>query len=246
MPEELNRVVVDQLADLLFTHSPEAGANLLDEGRPAGAVHFVGNTMIDTLVAMRPRIAAADAPGRLGLAPRSYVVVTLHRPALVDGVLLAEAMRGLENLARELTVVFPVHPRTLKELRTRGLEPKHPELRLLEPLGYVEFLSLVQHAAAVLTDSGGIQEETTFLGIPCFTLRDSTERPITCELGTNTVLGLFPERIAEIPGRLQRAGPSEAAIPPLWDGRAATRIVEVLRLALAPESGESRGVAVPT
>jgi UDP-N-acetylglucosamine 2-epimerase (non-hydrolysing) len=227
MPEELNRVVADSVSDLLFIHSPEARGHLLREGRPESAIHDVGNTMIDTLVAMRDRLDSAAVRAQHGLREREYVVVTLHRPALVDGPLLSEAIAALARMAVELPVVFPVHPRTRAAIEALDLRVP-PGLRLLEPLGYTEFLALVATAAGVLTDSGGIQEETTFLGVPCFTLRDNTERPVTIELGTNVLLGLDPRRIDEVPG-LIRAGLSRPArVPPRWDGRAAGRIVDVL------------------
>ena len=228
MPEEINRIVADQLSELLFIHSPEARVNLLAEGRPAEAIHDVGNTMIDTLVAMEARIQAAAAPESLGLERGDYLVVTLHRPSLVDGPLLAIALTELARVAESIPVVFPVHPRTRAAAAAAGLDVESERLRLLEPLGYVEFLGLVSAAAGVLTDSGGIQEETTFLGIPCFTLRDNTERPVTIELGTNVLLGLAPERIAEVPALLEAAQGKPASVPPLWDGRAAERIVELL------------------
>jgi UDP-N-acetylglucosamine 2-epimerase (non-hydrolysing) len=228
MPEELNRIVVDQLSELLFTHSPEARDNLLVEGRPAEAIHYVGNTMIDTLVAMEERIEAAAAPESLGLERGDYLVVTLHRPSLVDGPLLATALAELAQVAEAIPVVFPVHPRTRAAAAAAGLVLESDRLRLLEPLGYVEFLGLVSSAAGVLTDSGGIQEETTFLGIPCFTLRDTTERPVTIELGTNVLLGLAPERIAEVRALLDAARGKPASVPPLWDGHAAERIVALL------------------
>jgi UDP-N-acetylglucosamine 2-epimerase (non-hydrolysing) len=228
MPEEINRVIADQVADLLFIHSPEAKTNLLNEGRPESAIHYVGNTMIDTLVAMEARISQTDAANAHGLGPGEYLVVTLHRPALVDGPLLEDVMRQLEALSTQLPVVFPVHPRTRQALHRLRFEARSSALQLLDPLGYLEFIGLVAQAAGVLTDSGGIQEETTYLGIPCFTLRENTERPITCELGTNVVLGLEPERIAGIPERLERPS-GGLRIPPGWDGHAADRIVEVLR-----------------
>jgi UDP-N-acetylglucosamine 2-epimerase (non-hydrolysing) len=228
MPEEINRIVTDRLSDLLFIHSPEARDNLLAEGREDGAIHYVGNTMIDTLVALRDRIAATKAPERHGLTRGDYIVVTLHRPALVDGPLLGETLVHLETLADTLPVVFPVHPRTRAAIEAQGLMPVGDRLRLVDPLGYIEFMSLVTDAAGVLTDSGGIQEEATFLGIPCFTLRDNTERPVTVELGTNTLLGLAPERIAAIPQLLKEARERPATAPPLWDGHAADRIVDVL------------------
>jgi UDP-N-acetylglucosamine 2-epimerase (non-hydrolysing) len=215
MPEELNRTLTDAIAELLFIHSPEARDNLIREGRPESAIHYVGNTMIDTLVAMRERIEPLGEPGQL--------VVTLHRPALVDGPLLDQAITQLAQLAEQMPVVFPVHPRTRRAI---VIDPG--AIRLIEPVGYLEFMGLVTNAAAVLTDSGGIQEETTFLGIPCFTLRDNTERPVTVELGTNLLLGLRPERIAELPALIEAARSRPASVPPYWDGAAATRAADVL------------------
>jgi UDP-N-acetylglucosamine 2-epimerase (non-hydrolysing) len=226
MPEEINRMLTDQIADLLFTHSPEAATHLSREGIAAERVHPVGNTMIDTLVAMRGRIEAARAPQARGLALGGYLLVTLHRPALVDTPLLADAMRALDDVAATLPVVFPCHPRTRARMAALGVDA--PRVQLLDPLGYLEFLSLVAGSAGVLTDSGGIQEETTFLGIPCFTLRDNTERPITIELGTNTLLGLDPARAKEIPALLADAPRAARTPPPGWDGAAAGRIAEVL------------------
>ena len=228
MPEELNRVVADALSTLLFTHSPEARDNLVAEGRPEKGIHYVGNTMIDTLVAMRDRIESLDAPGRHGLNRGRYLAVTLHRPALVDGPLLETALRQLEAISKELEVVFPVHPRTRASIEARGIAAGATGLRMFEPVGYLEFLSLVAGAAGVITDSGGVQEETSALGVPCFTLRDTTERPITVELGTNTLLGLDPERIQEIPRLIDDAKARPSRQPPLWDGNAAERIVDVL------------------
>jgi UDP-N-acetylglucosamine 2-epimerase (non-hydrolysing) len=227
MPEEINRVLTDQISDLLFIHSPEARDNLGAEGIGLDRVHSVGNTMIDSLVAMRPRIAEMQAAQRRGLTPGAYLVVTLHRPALVDGALLADAVAALDEIAADMPVVFPIHPRTEASMKRYGLSFTSPGMRVLEPLGYVEFLSLVQDAAGVLTDSGGMQEETTYLGIPCFTLRDNTERPITCQVGTNVLLGLAPERIREVPGLIEEAR-AGAEVPPGWDGAAAERLVDVL------------------
>ncbi len=226
MPEEINRLVADELSDHLFLHSDEAVENLRAEGIPDERMHFVGNTMIDTLVALEARIRVAGSASTLGVEPGSYVLVTLHRPALVDGELLPETVRQLAALAREMPVVFPVHPRTRKMME--AVDSDHPGLLLCEPLGYVDFLSLMADAGAVLTDSGGIQEETTYLGIPCFTLRANTERPVTIRAGTNTLLGLDPTAIAGIPAKLAErpSGPPEP--PPLWDGRAAERIADAL------------------
>jgi len=177
---------------------------------------------------MRARIEARAAPAEHGLEPGSYLVVTLHRPSLVDGPLLGEAMAQLAAISEALPIVFPVHPRTRAALESLATDVEVERLQLIEPVGYVEFLSLVSGAAGVLTDSGGIQEETTYLGLPCFTLRANTERPITVSMGTNVLLGLAPERISEVPALLEAARGKQASIPPLWDGGAAERIVDVL------------------
>jgi UDP-N-acetylglucosamine 2-epimerase (non-hydrolysing) len=224
MPEELNRVVVDHLGELLFLHCEDAIENLRREGIDDARMKFVGNTMIDTLVALEDRFRAREAAARFGVQPGSFLLVTLHRPALVDGPLLGEAMQALASVAAEMPVVFPAHPRTLKMLG--GSRPEG--VRMLDPVGYLDFLSLEADAAAVLTDSGGIQEETTYLGVPCYTLRDNTERPITISRGTNTLLGLDPERIAEIPALVASRTPDRPQPPPKWDGKAAGRIADVL------------------
>ncbi len=226
MPEEVNRIVADEFADYLFLHSEEAIENLRAEGIAEERMHFVGNTMIDSLVALADRIGAAGAAAGLGLEKGSYALVTLHRPALVDGELLAETVSRLAALAAEMPVVFPVHPRT--RARMEALRLGADGLLLSEPLGYVDFLSLLADAGAVLTDSGGIQEETTYLGVPCFTLRDNTERPVTVRAGTNTLLGLDPAAIAEIPSLLAESPKAPQAPPPLWDGKAAERIADVI------------------
>ncbi|HWA54720.1 MAG TPA: UDP-N-acetylglucosamine 2-epimerase (non-hydrolyzing) [Solirubrobacterales bacterium] len=226
MPEELNRIVTDQLAEQLFIHSPEASDNLHAEGIPAERIHLVGNTMIDTLVALEERFRTAGAAAKLGVDPGSFVLVTLHRPALVDGSLLSETIEQLGALAREMPVVFPVHPRTRS--RMESVSADHPGLLLCDPLGYLDFLSLLADARAVLTDSGGIQEETTYLGIPCFTLRANTERPITITAGTNELLGLDPSAISTIPAKLGRREATPPQPPPLWDGHAAERIADVV------------------
>ncbi len=226
MPEEINRVVADALSDLLFIHSPEARGNLLAEGAPAATIFDVGNTMIDTLTAMLPRVEQARAVDALGVSEGDYLLVTLHRPALTDGPLLAAAIRELKEVAQELPVVFPVHPRTRTRIEAEQLDTQ--AISLLDPLGYIEFMSLVKTAAAVLTDSGGVQEETSYLGIPCFTLRENTERPITVTEGTNVLLGLAPERISSVPELLAAREPKERPPIPGWDGAAALRIAEVL------------------
>ena len=207
MPEEVNRIVADRFSSHLFLHSEEAIGNLRAEGIGQERMHFVGNTMIDTLVALKDRIAAAGAAAKLDLSPGSYLLVTLHRPALVDGPLLADTVAQLSHLARDMPVVFPVHPRTRKMMEALDDWSPPAGLLLTEPFGYLDFLSLETDARAVLTDSGGIQEETTYLGVPCFTLRANTERPVTVELGTNTLLGLDPAAIAEIPATLATRPP---------------------------------------
>jgi UDP-N-acetylglucosamine 2-epimerase (non-hydrolysing) len=227
MPEEVNRIVADRFGSHLFLHSKEAIDNLRAEGIAPERMHFVGNTMIDTLVALKERIAAAGTAAKLDLSSGSYLLVTLHRPALVDGPLLAETFTQLAHLAQDMPVVFPVHPRTRKMMESLDLDPP-AGLQLIEPLGYLDFLSLLSDARAVLTDSGGIQEETTYLGIPCFTLRANTERPVTVELGTNTLLGLEPAAIAEIPATLAARPTAPPEPPPLWDGHAAERIADIL------------------
>jgi UDP-N-acetylglucosamine 2-epimerase (non-hydrolysing) len=224
MPEEINRIVADHLSELLFLHSPEAEENLRAEGVEERRYRFVGNTMIDTLVALSDRFRSRNTAASIGVEPGSYLLVTLHRPALVDGPLLSEAMAALERVGERMPVVFPVHPRTRKNLGTQSFTG----VTLTDPVGYLDFLSLESDAAAVLTDSGGIQEETTYLGIPCFTLRANTERPVTIRAGTNTLLGLAPERIAEIPQLLAHRPKDHPQPPDLWDGQAARRVADVL------------------
>jgi UDP-N-acetylglucosamine 2-epimerase (non-hydrolysing) len=224
MPEEVNRVVADHLSELLFLHSDEAVENLRAEGIADDRMQFVGNTMIDTLVALEDRFRDRDAAAAHGVKPESYLLVTLHRPALVDTPLLADAIAALADVATRMPVVFPVHPRTRKMMRA---DPP-AGLHLIDPIGYLDFLSLEADAGAVLTDSGGIQEETTYLGVPCFTLRDNTERPVTVRAGTNTVLGLDPARIREIPTLLERRSGESPQPPDKWDGQAASRIADVI------------------
>lgn len=241
MPEEINRLLTDTISEVLFIHSPEARTNLEREGRPAAAIHDVGNTMIDTLVAMRSRIEAA-APPRAQGSSDGYIVVTLHRPALTDGERLRETFVELARLSRTLPVIFPMHPRTRSRLEDAGLPlTDAPGLQVLDPLGYIEFLGLVAGATAVVTDSGGIQEETTFLGIPCFTLRDNTERPVTVTMGTNTLLGLDPGRIGDVLTLVPETRARPHRIPPGWDGLAGERIADVLSGTEARQrSGSSR------
>jgi len=231
MPEELNRVVVDAVSDILFTTEPKAIENLQREGRPPGSIHHVGNVMIDTLVRFRERAAQRRAAERLGL-PERYGILTLHRPSNVDRqVALGPLLRALAEAARRLPLVFPVHPRTRARLDASGLGATLaavPGLHVTEPLGYLDMLSLLQGAQLVLTDSGGLQEETTYLGVPCLTLRDNTERPATVDTGSNRVVGTRPDRVRHEIERSLDADPAPAARPDLWDGRAADRVAAVL------------------
>src|SRR5689334_12788634 len=231
MPEEINRVLTDRLSDLLLTHSPEAGEHLLVEGIEADRIHYVGNTMIDSLRRLEPRARALAAWEAHGLPERGYVLVTLHRPSNVDEPSRLEAiMDELAELAGRHPVLFPVHPRTRARLEAQD-SSRRRGVRLIEPVGYLEFLSLQLAAGAVLTDSGGIQEEASALGVPCYTLRRNTERPITIERGTNRLLGDDPAAIGQIELMTGEAVP--CAIP-LWDGHAAERIADVLDAVLQP------------
>ena len=233
MPEEINRVLTDRLSDLLFTHSPEAPANLAAEGIRGDRIHQVGNTMIDSLLRFEPRARKRAAWEAYGVKPGAFVLVTLHRPSNVDEPAgLERITRALAALARRTEVVFPMHPRTRARLeRGRGIaELEAGGIRCLEPLGYIDFLSLTLAAGAVLTDSGGVQEETTALGVRCYTLRANTERPVTIEQGTNTLLGEAPDAIAMIE---PAPGPRPRPRIDGWDGRAGQRIAAVLASAVA-------------
>ena len=232
MPEEINRILTDAIADLLFVTEEDAIEHLLREGRPRSAIHFVGNVMIDSLRHFLP-VAQESSIGRdLGLVDgqswRRFAVLTLHRPSNVDSAdKLGELMSAIEAVANELPVIFPVHPRTKQRLAEAGAISNR-QLRIIEPVGYLDFLCLLSRATLVLTDSGGIQEETTALGVPCLTLRENTERPITISQGTNLLVGTDPTQIINA-ARAVLAGNSKAGrIPPFWDGKAAERIVEIL------------------
>jgi UDP-N-acetylglucosamine 2-epimerase (non-hydrolysing) len=227
MPEEINRVVTDSIANWFFTTSETANANLRAAGVSGDRIVFVGNTMIDTLRRQLPNLRPPEFWGPLGLAPKKYLVVTLHRPANVDGEeKLLRLLRAIADGAAGLPVVFPVHPRTEKGIRALGGEI--PGMHYVEPQGYLEFNYLVQHALGVITDSGGITEETTVLGIPCLTLRDSTERPETVTVGTNELIGTDPANLGPALERLRAGKWKTGAIPELWDGQAAPRIVDFL------------------
>ncbi|BCX89813.1 UDP-N-acetylglucosamine 2-epimerase (non-hydrolysing) [Methylomarinovum tepidoasis] len=233
MPEEINRVLTDQISDLLFTTERSAKDNLTAEGIDPSRIYFVGNVMIDALRAQLERaMPAAQTLQRHGRAlPPQYGVVTLHRPANVDDPdVLVRLLNVLAEIGRRLPLVFPCHPRTLQKIETFGLQDRveGPTVTLLPPLGYLEMLGLVKDARLVLTDSGGLQEETTALGVPCITLRDNTERPITVTEGTNTLAGRDPERIRRCTDEVLTGGGKRGRVPELWDGRAAERIVTVL------------------
>jgi len=228
MPEEINRLVTDAVSDLLFATSADAVENLRAEGVAAEKIHLVGNPMIDTLKQHLDAARARRALERFALVPRSYALVTLHRPSNVDRV---ESLRGvfaaLSDLSERIPVLFPVHPRTRERMVRAGIEAK-PGLRLTEPLGYLDFLCLMDQARFIVTDSGGIQEETTALGVPCLTLRPNTERPITITEGTNQLLGDDPAAILPAAKPLIEGKFPKARSPKLWDGRAGTRIARAL------------------
>jgi len=228
MPEELNRLLTDAISDWLFTTELAAGENLRREGIAPEKVHFAGNVMIDTLRAHLERARGLGTLERLDLQPGGYAVLTLHRPSNVDD---AERLRSLfavlEEIQARLPVVFPVHPRTRQSIATL-LGGESPRLRLTEPLGYLEFLRLLADARLVLTDSGGIQEETTVLGVPCLTLRENTERPVTVTQGTNTIVGTDPDAIRAAATKVLEGEARRGRVPEGWDGQAARRIVNVL------------------
>lgn len=232
MPEEINRVLTDSISDLLFVSEPSGIENLAKEGIDASRVHFVGNTMIDTLQANRQRAEASPILQTLGLEPAQYVVLTLHRPSNVDNPqVLAAITDVIEEVQRDLAVVFPVHPRTRKNIQTMGLGPRYAamtRLQLVEPVGYLEFLKLTANAAVVLTDSGGIQEETTILGVPCLTLRQNTERPVTVTHGTNQLVGMDPQRIRAAYRAVRASTRQAVTVPEKWDGHAAERIAAII------------------
>lgn len=239
MPEEINRIMTDSVSHWLFTSEPSGTENLLREGIAAERIHFVGNVMIDTLLANLERARSAAPLAALGLEAGGYALLTLHRPSNVDDPeRLGRLFAVLEEIHRELPVVFPVHPRTRASIETR-LGGRAPKLRLVEPLGYLEFLGLSASARLVLTDSGGVQEETTALGIPCLTLRESTERPITVTEGTNVLVGSDPAKIRSEARRILDGGGRRGRLPALWDGRAAARIADVLLDDLAGSRGDS-------
>jgi UDP-N-acetylglucosamine 2-epimerase (non-hydrolysing) len=227
MPEEINRLVTDSITNYFFTTSELANTNLLKNGVDPNAIFYVGNTMIDTLLKHKPYFKKPAFWEDKGLEPQNYMVLTLHRPANVDQEAQLKAMLDeLMTHSRNLPIIFPVHPRTEKILNR--LDIKHPQLHLVPPLSYLEFNYLVQHAKAVITDSGGITEEASVMGVPCMTLRDNTERPETITLGTNELVGTNPKHLKPFMDILFKGDWKEGQTIPMWDGKTAKRIVEVL------------------
>jgi UDP-N-acetylglucosamine 2-epimerase (non-hydrolysing) len=228
MPEEINRLLTDAISRWLFTTEPSAHENLMREGVDPARIHFVGNVMIDTLLVHLDRARDLDTLARFGVEPQGYAVLTLHRPSNVDDPgRLERLFAALEEVHEELPVIFPVHPRTAASI-AEHLGGRGPRLVTTGPLGYLEFLGLLADARLVLTDSGGIQEETTVLGVPCLTLRDTTERPVTVSQGTNRIVGSDRRTILTEVQKILNGSPPGGSLPELWDGLAARRIVEVL------------------
>jgi len=235
MPEEINRLCTDVLCDYLFTTDHFANENLKHEGIPEEKIFFVGNVMIDTLTKHKKAAAKLDLANRLGLEPGKYATLTLHRPSNVDdNNTLHGILEVLSQIAKRLPIVFPIHPRTKKMVDLFGLShyfsnsSRVEGIWTVEPLGYLDFLHLNMHAKMAFTDSGGLQEETTILGIPCITMRENTERPITCEIGTNVIVGNKPDSILSAAEKILNGIKPKSKVPEKWDGKAAERIVEYL------------------
>jgi UDP-N-acetylglucosamine 2-epimerase (non-hydrolysing) len=233
MPEELNRVVTDRLSDVYFVTEQSGIDNLSNENTDPEAIFFVGNTMIDTMIAFEKEIEGSAVLRELGVKPREYALMTIHRPATVDGKpSLEKLLKIIAGIVNRHQVVFPIHPRTLKSIESFGLKESFEALQLIitEPQDYFSFQQLVKHCCFVLTDSGGIQEESTFLRVPCLTLRPNTERPITCTLGTNTLVPFEPGAVLELSAKIQEGNYKRGRVPPMWDGNATERIFEILRV----------------
>ena len=235
MPEEINRLCTDVLCDYLFVTDHFAIENLIGEGVKKDRIFFVGNVMIDTLLRFKEKAEQLNMPQKLGLQPRQYATITLHRPSNVDDPeVLSKILQAFSQIACDIPLVFPLHPRTKKNAEAFGLshyfssKVESGHICVKEPMGYLEFLGLNMHAKMVLTDSGGLQEETTILGVPCLTIRPNTERPITCEVGTNYMVGNDPQKILERAKKILRGNHVSGGIPEKWDGKAAQRIVEHL------------------
>lgn len=232
MPEEINRIATDSICDLLFVTEESGLRNLFKEGHSADQIFFVGNTMIDSLIYVLPKINNSKIVSQLQLEGKDFALMTLHRPSNVDEKKqLLEIISVIEYICKQLTLVLPLHPRTKKSIEAFGLKSKIESIDNLvisEPLGYIDFIKLMKHSRFVITDSGGIQEETTFLGIPCITMRTTTERPVTCEIGTNYLVPPEKDKLIAAVQNVLSGNIKEHKIPPLWDGKAAKRIVEII------------------
>ncbi len=231
MPEEINRLVTDQIADLLFTPSVDGDENLLHEGIKKDKIYMIGNVMIDTLVRLLPKAQHKLDTGALDslVGNERYCLVTLHRPSNVDDpYVLKEIFIALNEISQNISVLFPIHPRTRERLQKLNLGPSHPGFKLENPLSYLDFLALQTRAAALITDSGGIQEETTYLGIPCLTIRNNTERPVTLTLGTNILIGQDMRQLKSEVTKILSGNCKKGTIPPLWEGKAGERIADVI------------------
>lgn len=238
MPEEVNRLVTDAISDLLFVTEKSGMENLENEGKPSDQVFFTGNVMIDSLVNLKPKIDASGIFSELGVDKGDYVLCTFHRPANVDSrSYLEELQQVLNELSEKATVVFPIHPRTRHNLETWKLDQGFSDKVLVtDPIGYIDFLALTANAKLIVTDSGGIQEESTFLGVQCITVRDNTERPVTVDVGTNQLIGRNLHNVREASLKVLSGALKEGAVPELWDGKAAERITAILVERLSQES----------
>lgn len=233
MPEEINRLLTDAISDYLFITEESARINLLKEGKPEEKIYFVGNVMIDTLLNNLEKADRSQILSTLSLKPKDYALLTLHRPSNVDSKESFEGiLNALEEIQKSIPIVYPIHPRARRRIREFGLEKRMigiSHLKVIKPLGYLDFLKLMKESKLVMTDSGGMQEEITVLGIPCLTLRRNTERPITVNIGTNVVVGNDPKRIIEEVNKILKGNTKKGRIPDLWDGKAAQKIVRILR-----------------
>lgn len=229
MPEEINRIVTDSLADLLLTPSDDGTENLLTEGVDHSKIHMVGNVMIDTLVRLLPQTEKRPLLEQYHLDPQSYGLVTLHRPSNVDDeIMLRQIVQTLHMVGQEIPLIFPIHPRTRARLETMGLAIDEQKVQLLPPQGYLDFLALQRYAKLIITDSGGVQEESTYLGIPCITVRENTERPVTITVGTNILVGQDMNLLQHEAKKVLNGGTKAGAIPELWDGAAGGRVANIL------------------
>ena len=232
MPEEINRILTDSISDLLFCTEQSGVDNLQKEGVPEHRIHLVGNVMIDTLLMCRAKAEESTILDRMRLVPRQYATMTLHRPGNVDDPAIFKGLLdAIEQIQLDMPVIFPIHPRTQKNIQTFDLEKRIMQMKnfhLVDPIGYLDFLKLNTYAYMVLTDSGGLQEETTLLKVPCITLRNNTERPVTCQIGTNQLVGTDPQAILEAYRKIKKDEIPESQIPALWDGLAASRILSIL------------------